>query len=153
MKETFSSEKEKITCKGAMEVVDTQLYERCNIAQCYTVNDVIPVSGHTTVRTSRKTIGLVLTINYWCHSSNSLPVIPVRDTGIQPLITNKQVYRFDSHKNSRFHAKNNVHYEKTGFQCRSTGMTPILYSKLQRSYNCVSGHWDDTFVFEVNSKC
>ena len=43
MKETFSSEKEKITCKGAMEVIDTQLYERCNIAQYCTVNDVIPV--------------------------------------------------------------------------------------------------------------
>ncbi|WP_353288573.1 hypothetical protein [Wolbachia endosymbiont (group A) of Pogonocherus hispidulus] len=45
MKETFSSEKEKIICKGVMEVVDTQLYERCNIAQYYTVNDVIPVSS------------------------------------------------------------------------------------------------------------
>jgi len=43
MKETFSSEKEKITCKGAMEVIDTQLYERCNIAQYCTVNDIIPV--------------------------------------------------------------------------------------------------------------
>ncbi|WP_353277588.1 hypothetical protein [Wolbachia endosymbiont (group A) of Agelastica alni] len=43
MKETFSSEKEKITCKGAMEVAGTQPYERCNIAQYYTVNDVIPV--------------------------------------------------------------------------------------------------------------
>ncbi len=43
MKETFGSEKEKITCKGAMEVIDTQLYERCNIAQYCTVNDVIPV--------------------------------------------------------------------------------------------------------------
>ncbi|WP_264718702.1 hypothetical protein [Wolbachia endosymbiont (group A) of Lasioglossum morio] len=43
MKETFSSEKEKITCKGAMEVAGTQPYKRCNIAQYYTVNDVIPV--------------------------------------------------------------------------------------------------------------
>ena len=43
MKETFSSEKEKITCKGVMEVAGTQPYERCNIAQYYTVNDVIPV--------------------------------------------------------------------------------------------------------------
>ncbi|WP_157956373.1 hypothetical protein [Wolbachia endosymbiont of Folsomia candida] len=54
------------------------------------------------------------------------PVIPVRDTGIQPLIiANKQVYRFDVHKNSIFHAKNNVHYEKIGFQCLGTGMTPL----------------------------
>ncbi|MGL9779208.1 MAG: hypothetical protein ACR5K5_02980 [Wolbachia sp.] len=45
MKETFSSEKEKITCKGVMEVAGTQPYERCNIAQYYTVNDVIPVSS------------------------------------------------------------------------------------------------------------
>ncbi|WP_375604324.1 hypothetical protein NOX90_01815 [Wolbachia endosymbiont of Anurida maritima] len=43
MKKTFSSEKEKITCKGAMEVAGTQPYKRCNIAQYYTVNDVIPV--------------------------------------------------------------------------------------------------------------
>ncbi|UVW84395.1 hypothetical protein [Wolbachia endosymbiont of Aedes albopictus] len=43
MKETFCSEKEKITCKGAMEVAGTQPYERCNIAQYCTVNYVIPV--------------------------------------------------------------------------------------------------------------
>ncbi|MDX5495368.1 MAG: hypothetical protein O7198_01665 [Wolbachia endosymbiont of Nomada marshamella] len=72
MKETFSSEKEKIICKGVMEVVDTQLYERCNIAQYYTVNDVIPVSSFLSSQCLFSLSSQCVTLGYILFSSWTL---------------------------------------------------------------------------------
>ncbi len=72
MKETFSSEKEKITCKGAMEVDDTQLYERCNTAQYYTVNDVIPVPSFLSSQCLFSLLSQCVTLGYILFSSWTL---------------------------------------------------------------------------------
>src|SRR6266576_1517126 len=123
MKETFSSEKEKITCKGAMEVAGTQPYERCNIAQYCTVNDVIPVPSFLSSQCLFSLSSQCLTLGSILFSSWSLYALRICCS-----LHNLQIFLYLD--------PSVTHWDDR--EKRATGMTPFKCPKSQCLHSYMS---------------